>query len=119
MKRFLKTISISFAVILLSGSAGFSKNNDKEKEEGDLTEIRNQLYKQIDFPHSLKKPDMNERVSITFQIGKDGKLRVLHVTSENNELTDYVIQKVGSINIVSKEEDRNKIFKINVIFKVL
>lgn len=61
------------------------------------------LNKHLAYP-LLERADMNREVMVSFVIDKEGKLEVLHCSSPNERLKDYVLRKLARIDIGDNPE---------------
>lgn len=99
-------------------TAGTLKNkNSKDKE---VSEIRTQLFDQIQFPSFLiDKNTKEENVTVTFKIEKDGSVKVMKTNSENKELNNYITEKFNGAKIETTPESEEKLYQINIRFKLI
>ena len=99
-------------------TAGTLKN--KTSKDKEVSEIRTQLFDQIQFPSFLiDKNTKEENVTVTFKIENDGSVKVMKTNSENKELNNYITEKLNSAKIESLQTNNDNLYQINIRFKLL
>ena len=91
--------------------------NLKDKE---VSEIRSQLYSQIEFPAFLiDKNTKEENVTVTFRIENGGTIKVMKTNSENKELNNYITEKFNGAKIETTPVSEEKLYQVNIRFKLI
>jgi hypothetical protein len=105
-------------VTTFGATAGTLKN---EKSKGkEVSEIRSQLYSKIEFPAFLiDKNTKEENVTVTFKIENGGTVKVVKTNSENKELNNYITEKFNGAKIETTPESEEKLYQVNIRFKLI
>lgn len=87
--------------------------------EGDAPALSRQISNQLSFPEELIQPSFNEKVRVDFKMKPDGAVEVLKVYTNNKELKDHVMTQFGKMNFNSRDIDKEKIYRIDVRYRVI
>ena len=106
---------------LLIGFSSFAKSgNEMSGKERETSEIRKQLYTQIQFPKFMKEKNSGEEsVNVFFQVEKDGNIKVVRTDSKNETLNRFIIAEMENAKLESHSVNEENVYKINIHFKLL
>ena len=89
-------------------------------KERETSEIRKQLYTQIQFPKFMKEKNSGEEsVNVFFQVEKDGNIKVVRTDSKNETLNRFIIAEMENAKLESHSVNEENVYKINIHFKLL
>lgn len=112
-------LSLLLLFLGFSSFAKSSKNESAEKEK-ETSEIRKQLYNQIQFPDFMKENNSGEEsVNVFFQVEKNGNIKVVKTDCENDLLNKFIIAELKKAKLESLEIIEENVYKINIRFKLL
>jgi outer membrane biosynthesis protein TonB len=86
---------------------------------GNENSIQNLITKEIRVPEQLKNQQLNEKVTVSFKIGENGKISVLDVKTSNAELKKEIIKQFNTIDFSHMPENQNIAYSIDINFKVV
>lgn len=117
-KSISKMLVLSLLFMLL-GFSSFAKSEISSKEK-ETTEIRKQLYSQIQFPGFMKeKKSGEESVNVVFCVDKNGNIKVMKTDSKNESLNKFIVAEMENAKLESLKVNEENIYKINIHFKLL
>jgi hypothetical protein len=106
----MKKLMILFVAILISATTAFAGNG---------TTIHSVISKQLNVPTELKKNKLYEKVNVQFRISENGKASLMNVESANTELKNYIIKQFSKIDFNEVKDNKDKIYFIDINFRVL
>ncbi len=117
-KSISKMLVLSLLLMML-GFSSFAKSEISSKEK-ETTEIRKQLYSQIQFPGFMKEKSAGEEsVNVVFSVDKNGNIKVMKTDSKNESLNKFIVAEMENAKLESLKVDEENIYKINIHFKLL
>ncbi len=112
----LSLVFLSFTLSSFSKS-NFSESSTKERE---TTEIRKQLFSQIQFPDFMREDHLEEvSVNVLFQVEKNGSIKVVRTDSSNEHINKFILAEMEHAKLDSLGVNEENIYKINIRFKLL
>lgn len=76
-----------------------------------------QLNKHIVYPLLDREHDMTGVVEVTFVVDTEGRIEVLSATSDNDVLCDYVVRKLGKVDIGDNPSGTWKTSHVRFVFR--
>ena len=120
-KSISKIVMLSLPLLFL-GFSSFAKSSKTETKgkENETSEIRKQLFNQIQFPDFMKDNNsVEESVNVFFQVEKNGNIKVLKTDYKNDTLNKFIIDELKKAKLESLEVNEENVYKINIRFKLL
>ena len=120
-KSISKIVMLSLTLLLL-GFSSFAKSSKTETKgkENETSEIRKQLFNQIQFPDFMKDNNsVEESVNVFFQVEKNGNIKVVKTDYKNDTLNKFIIDELKKAKLESLEVNEENVYKINIRFKLL
>lgn len=116
----MKTKLILTLVAIIFGSGiSMANTNTSVSEKNENNEIRKSFSRVISFPEKLKAPSFNETVNVRFKINSNGKVEILKISTQNDELKKHVLERIAKMNIQPSQSSEEKVYSIELDFKVL
>lgn len=113
MKKLILTLG------LIAGSIGSGFANPETAKSKNLSELRNQIVKEISFPQELKKENFNEKAVIVFSISKDGNIQIEKIETQNLQLKTAIEKMLRDAKFETQSEElKNQLYRIELKFKV-
>ncbi len=108
MKRLLTLCMINALLFPASIFACDVRQDFLQKEKG-----RKEVSKSNDQP----EPNLDGVVEVSFKIDHLGKVQILHINSSSPQLSEYVIKKLGKIQLEQGNSQIGKVIKYRFVFK--
>ncbi len=108
MKRLL-TISMILTLLFGATDLAYSGQPDKPQKEKESKETA----KSNDQP----EPNLDGVVEVSFKIDQVGKVQILNINSTSPQLSEYVIMKLGKIQLEKGNSQIGKVIKYRFVFK--
>jgi len=105
----LKTILTTTTLLLTL--AGFGWTADHEPPQN----IPGPQQKQLG--NTDPEPNLDGVVEVSFKIDNLGKVQILNINSTSPQLSDYVIKKLGKIQLEEGNTQVGKVIKYRFVFK--
>jgi hypothetical protein len=107
MRRLLRLFI--FLPLLLIAQGGFCGIADQDPQKG-------QKSKQIP-QEEEHEPNLDGVVEVSFKIDNVGKVQILNINSTSPQLADYVIKKLGKIQLEQGNSQVGKVIRYRFVFK--
>jgi hypothetical protein len=115
----ISKVAVLALAFLFMGTASFAKSESSAKEK-ETTEIRKQLYAQIQFPKFLTENNTgDESVNVLFKVEKNGSIKVVKTDSSNESLNKFITEELTHAKLASLVVSEDNVYKINIRFKLL
>lgn len=63
------------------------------------------------------EPNLDGIVEVSFKIDNEGKVQILNINSTSPQLADYVIKKLGKVQLEQGSSQIGKVIKYRFVFK--
>lgn len=113
MKKIILTLG------LIAGSIGSGFANSEPAKSKNLSDLRNQIVKEISFPKELQKENFNEKAIIVFSITKEGNIQIEKIETQNLQLKIAIEKMLRDAKFETQSEElKNQLYRIELKFKV-
>lgn len=79
--------------------------------------LDHQLNKHVVYPLLERQADMTGVVEVSFVVNTEGRIEVIAATSENDALCDYVLRKLGKVDIGDNPSGTWKTSHVRFVFR--
>jgi hypothetical protein len=81
--------------------------------------IRENIVKNVGYPDFAKEKSLQGLVRVIFGFDEKGNMIIYSARSEYSELADYVKETISKIQMTEKNIDIEKLYNIDILFKLL
>lgn len=114
----MKTKFLIIALSLLfSVFAGLTSANENSNNAQAI--FKNSIAKNIVYPEFAKKVGMEGIVYVSFDVSTDGKIVITQVNGNNQELINYVVEKVKSSSVNLTPSCLGSTYNMKFTFKLI
>jgi outer membrane biosynthesis protein TonB len=113
-----KNILIAMITMIFFGviATGYGKTPAELSAISSSKEIRKIITKSIKYPDFGYKKDMYGDVEITFTVSEEGTIDIKKISSENDELKNYVKEQISNITIKDVSHPVNQKYSVKLAF---
>ena len=115
-----KNISLTIVTILLFGAivTGFGKEPAEKSAMSSSKEIQKIITESVKYPDFGYKKGLHGDVVITFTVSAEGMIELKKITSQSEELKDYVKDQLTKITIKDVMHPLNQQYKVKLKFNL-
>ncbi|MBS1582169.1 MAG: hypothetical protein JST66_08235 [Bacteroidetes bacterium] len=122
MNASIRTLALAAAVVFRLGTAQAA---GPERAPATITAnsaalehaLDRQLNKHVVFPLLDRSHDMTGVVNVSFVVNAAGRIEVLSATSDNEALCEYVVRKLGKVDIGDNPSGTWKTSHVRFVFR--
>lgn len=122
MNASIRTLALAAAVVFRLGTAHAA---GPERTPATITAnsaalehaLDRQLNKHVVFPLLDRSHDMTGVVNVSFVVNAEGRIEVLSATSDNEALCEYVVRKLGKVDIGDNPSGTWKTSHVRFVFR--
>ncbi len=110
----MKRIWLTFYLLTTLSSLGWSSVLPNQSTQFKRTHYAQKApEKKKDTP----EPNIDGVVEVSFRIDAQGKLQIITIDATNPQLADYVLKKLGKVQISQSDAQIGKVVKYSFVFK--
>ncbi len=115
MKSLLKTLLVVIAFLAVSNVVQARTRADRIVTTS-AKQVRNILSETIGYPEFGYEDGLMGTVLVNFTISPEGAINIRTISSGNEDLKDYVTEKLGTLNLSKVQHPADQIYHITLYF---
>lgn len=112
-----KVLVLTVLVVLIGVNVSFAKDNKKSIETKE-SRVKEMVSHKIKYPAFASEQKIEGEVYVSFTVKNDGKVNIIRTNSANEELGNYVVEKLQSISFKQTDIEEGKTFNMKFVFEL-